>query len=166
MINQEVSVTMEPHDFRTSINLYFIIFYFRKITNGTCQFNFEDLNKTVRAAYTFCGIFSLIFLIITMFVYFSLPTLKNLPGKIVLSNVTSILLTTKLLIIIYNVQKHDPHFEGQETFAEGEFLILVPSYLCLGLGYALYYTGISMFCWMSVMCIDLCWTLARATIPR
>ena len=43
---------------------------------------------------------------------------------------------------------------------------LVPSYLCLGLGYALYYTGISMFCWMSVMCIDLCWTLARATIPR
>ena len=74
------------------------------MTNGTCQFNFEDLNKTVRAAYTFCGIFSLIFLIITMFVYFSLPTLKNLPGKIVLSNVTSILLTTKLLIIIYNVQ--------------------------------------------------------------
>ena len=101
-----------------------------------------------------------------MFVYFSLPTLKNLPGKIVLSNVTSILLTTKLLIIIYNVQKKQDHFEGQETLAEGEFLILVPSYLCLGLGYALYYTGISMFCWMSVMCIDLCWTLARATIPR
>ena len=132
---------MEDWVFRLGINLYFIIFYFRKITNGTCQFNFEDLNKTVRAAYTFCGIFSLIFLIITMFVYFSLPTLKNLPGKIVLSNVTSILLTTKLLIIIYNVQKHDPHFEGQETLAEGEFLILVPSYLCLGLGYALYYTG-------------------------
>ena len=38
------------------------------------------------------------------------------------------------------VQKQD-HFEGQETLAEGEFLILVPSYLCLGLGYALYYTG-------------------------
>ena len=151
---------------RKAFSVLFILdLFFRKITNGTCQFNFEDLNKTVRAAYTFCGIFSLIFLIITMFVYFSLPTLKNLPGKIVLSNVTSILLTTKLLIIIYNVQKQD-HFEGQETLAEGEFLILVPSYLCLGLGYALYYTGISMFCWMSVMCIDLCWTLARATIPR
>ena len=59
-----------------------------------------------------------------MFVYFSLPTLKNLPGKIVLSNVTSILLTTKLLIIIYNVQKKQDQFEGQETLAEGEFLIL------------------------------------------
>ena len=144
---------------------------YRRMNNETCRFDFEDLNKTIRAAYSFCGVFSLIFLIITMFVYMTLPSLKNLHGKIVLSNVSSILLTTKLLLIIYNVQKQDNFEESlqnrqEELEKEGEFLILVPSYLCLGLGYALYYTGISMFCWMSVMCIDLCWTFARATIPR
>ena len=128
------------------------LYIFRRLNNATCRFDFEDLNKTIRAAYTFCGVFSLIFLIITMFVYMTLPSLQNLHGKIVISNVASVLLTTKLLIIIYNVQKKD-HFEGQEGLIRGEFLILVPSYLCLGLGYGLYYTGISMFCWMSIMCI-------------
>ena len=84
---------------------------FRRLNNGTCRFDFEDLNKTIRAAYTFCGVFSLIFLIITMFVYMTLPSLQNLHGKIVISNVASVLLTTKLLIIMYNVHKKD-HFEG------------------------------------------------------
>ena len=136
------------------------------MNNETCRFDFEDLNKTIRAAYSFCGVFSLIFLFITMFVYMTLPSLKNLHGKIVLSNVTSILLTTKLLLIIYNVKKQDNFEESLQKREEEEFLILVPSCVCVGLGYALYYTGISMFCWMSVMCIDLCWTFARATIPR
>lgn len=94
-----------------------------------------------------------------MFVYMTLPHLKNLHGKIVLSNVASILFTTILLVLIYNVQQEN------ENVTE-EFLVFVSPTLCLGLGYALYYTGISMFCWMSVMCIDLCWTFARATIPR
>ena len=79
-------------------------YIFRRLNNDTCRFDFEDLNKTIRAAYTFCGVFSLIFLIITMFVYMTLPSLQNLHGKIVISNVASVLLTTKLLIIIYNVQ--------------------------------------------------------------
>ena len=143
-----------------------------KTTNGTCRdADLIKFNKRVRAAYTFCGLFSLVFLLITMFVYMTLPNLKNLHGKIVLSNVTSILFTTMLLVVIYNVRKNTPEKEEakrndsvEET--EGEFLITVPAAVCLGLGYLLYYTGISMFCWMSVMCIDLCWTFARATIPR
>lgn len=136
-----------------------------KTTEGTCRD--EDLlhfNKKVRSAYTFCGLISLVSLLITMFVYLTLPSLKNLHGKIVLSNVTSILFTTLLLIIIYNVKKKE---NNEELVAEHtEFLVLVPLQVCVGLGYSLYYTGISMFCWMSVMCTDLCWTFARATIPR
>ena len=116
-----------------------------------------NFNQKVRGAYTFCGLFSLVFLLITMFIYTTLPKLKNLHGKIVLSNVFSIFITTVLLVMTYNVQNTD------ET---EEFLIFVPSYVCIGLGYCLYYAGISMFCWMSVMCTDLCWTFARATIPR
>ena len=117
----------------------------------------SNFNQKVRTAYTFCGLFSLVFLIITMFIYMTLPKLKNLHGKIVLSNVFSIFITTILLVMTYNVQNTD---ESEE------FLIFVPSYVCIGLGYCLYYAGISMFCWMSVMCTDLCWTFARATIPR
>jgi uncharacterized membrane protein len=135
--------------------------------NGTCwDKDLVNFNKKLRSAYTFCGLFSLVFLIITLFVYITLPTLNNLHGKIVMSNVTSILITTLLLILIYNVQKANEVDEVNNYNTEEEFFIIVPSSVCAGLGYALYYAGISMFCWMSVMCIDLCWTFARATIPR
>ena len=93
----------------------------------------EDLvafNKRLRTAYTLCGLFSLVFLVITMFVYITLPSLKNLHGKIVLSNVTSVLLTTVLLVLIYNVHKNDLGLE---------FVILVPASICHGLGYRYYY---------------------------
>ena len=93
----------------------------------------------------------------------TLPKLKNLHGKIVMCNVTSVLITTILLVLIYNVHKKP---EDSLTEDSSEFLIFVPPYVCSGLGYSLYIAGLSMFCWMSVMCIDLCWTFARATIPR
>ena len=132
---------------------------------GTCHDKYlVKFNKALRAVYSFCGIFSLAFLLITIFVYMTLPSLKNLHGKIVLSNVFSILLTTIFLVVIYNVQKDQEGHKGQ--ISEGEFLILIPAPACRALGYILYYTGISMFCWMSVMCIDLCWTFGRAKIPR
>ena len=41
-----------------------------------------DFNKKLPTVYTYCGLFSLIFLIITLFVYMTLPRLKNLHGKI------------------------------------------------------------------------------------
>lgn len=37
---------------------------------------------------------------------------------------------------------------------------------CKVVAYLVYYLGISMFFWMSVMCFDLCWTFVRARIPR
>ena len=130
----------------------------KTITNSSIlQCLNPNFNQKVRTAYTFCGLFSLVFLIITMFIYMTLPKLKNLHGKIVLSNVFAITITTFLLVLMYNVQTLD---ESEE------FLIYVPKFVCIGLGFCLYYAGISMFCWMSVMCTDLCWTFARATIPR
>ena len=43
-----------------------------------------------------------------------------------------------------------------------EFLLDIPTLPCKCVGYAIYYLGISMFHWMSVMCFDLCWTFARS----
>ena len=62
---------------------------------------------------------------------------------------------------MYNVK---PGSGSQQT--SEEFWILDSPLICSGLGYSLYISGISMFCWMSVMCIDLCWTFAGAKIPR
>ena len=50
---------------------------------GTCRDKYLlDFNKKLPTVYTYCGLFSLIFLIITLFVYITLPRLKNLHGKI------------------------------------------------------------------------------------
>ena len=135
-----------------------------KTLEGTCgDKDLVNFNQKLRTAYTYLGLFSVIFLVITLFVYCTLPRLKNLHGKIVICNVTSILITTTLLILIYNVHRQS---EGGFSVNTSEFLIFVPPLACSGLGYALYIAGLSMFCWMSVMCIDLCWTFARKTIPR
>ena len=81
--------------------------------------------------------------------------------SLVICNVTSVLITTILLVLMYNVK---PGSGSQQT--SEEFWILDSPLICSGLGYSLYIAGISMFCWMSVMCIDLCWTFAGAKIPR
>lgn len=139
-----------------------------KTTDGTCQDkDLLNFNKNVRFAYTFCGLFSIVFLIITLYVYLTLPSLKNLQGKIVLSNIASILCTTFLLIITYNVKKKEYNDdEKEEDEQKAAFPILIPPQVCIALGYSLYYSGISMFCWMSVMCADLCWTFAIAKVAR
>ena len=54
-------------------------------------------------AFTVLGVISLIFLLLTFYVYISLPDLYNLHGKIVLSNVVSAFLVTLYLIIVFNI---------------------------------------------------------------
>ena len=54
-------------------------------------------------AFTVLGVISLIFLLLTFYVYISLPDLYNLHGKIVLSNVVSVFLVTLYLIIVFNI---------------------------------------------------------------
>ena len=54
-------------------------------------------------AFTVMGVISLVFLLITLYVYSAVPDLYNLHGKIVISNVVSIFLVTLYLIIVFNI---------------------------------------------------------------
>ena len=103
-------------------------------------------NREYHMLFTTLGIISLIFLIITFIVYVSIPDLFNLHGKIVVSNVTSIFLVTSYILIVYNVT-------------------LTSSALCVIIGYFGYFVSISMFGWMTVICLDLCWTFCRSIRP-
>ena len=52
--------------------------------------------------FTFLGVISQIFLVITFLVYVVIPDLNNMHGKIVLSNVVSMFVVTLYLLIVYN----------------------------------------------------------------
>ena len=120
----------------------------------------RNLTHHFRIAYVCGGCISCVFLAVTFYVYVRLPSLRNLHGKIVLFNVVSILLTTLLLVMLFNVRPAIPNTP------EAPFIIDLNPALCKTLGYLTYYSGIAMFCWMSVMCFDLGWTFVRAKIPR
>ena len=74
-----------------------------------------------------------------MAVYAALPSLRNLPGKIVFSNVLAVAATTIMLLINYNVRS-----------------LNLKAISCKVVGHLTYYFGIAMFCWMTIMCFDLC----------
>ena len=96
-------------------------------------------NSVFHLFFTILGFISIVFLAITCIVYVSIPKLFNLHGKIVVSNVTSIFLVTTYILIVYNIN--------------------VTNHLsCVLLGYFGYFASISMFGWMTVICLDLCWT--------
>ena len=82
--------------------------------------------------FTVLGVISLVFLLVTLIVYVTVPDLFNLHGKIVVSNVSSIFLVTSYLLIVYNA----PIPQGSMS--------------CAVLGYAGYYTSMAMFAWMTV----------------
>ena len=98
--------------------------------------------------YTISGCISCFFLFITFLVYFLLPELNNLHGKIVLSNVFSIFFFTAFLLLVFN------------------FTHLLSDFFCQIVGYSLYFFSISMFFWMTIMSVDLCLTVIRANIAR
>ena len=74
-----------------------------------------------------------------MGVYVALPSLRNLPGKIVLSNVIAVTAATIMILINYNVVS-----------------LKVEQTSCKIVGHLVYYFGIAMFTWMTIMCFDLC----------
>ena len=88
-------------------------------------------------------------------------------GRIVIANVSSISLTTFFLVVLYNVKSgSELDIAPENDIPNEEFFVEISHSTCQALGYSLYCVGISMFCWMSVMCFDLFWTFARTTIPR
>lgn len=125
----------------------------------------HNLESAFRLVYIICGSFSALFLMITALIYVSLPHLRNLHGKLVLSNVISIFLTTLVLLFLFNVapQSMQP---APHSPRHAEFLIFLRDRDCKLVGYAVYYLGICMFVWMTIMCVDACWTFAMAKIPK
>ena len=64
---------------------------------------FQDTSRKYQIAFTVLGVISLVFLLVTFYVYKAVPDLYNLHGKIVISNVVSIFLVTLYLIIVFNI---------------------------------------------------------------
>ena len=103
--------------------------------------------ETVRLANTISVGISCFFLLITLVVYIKLPELHNLQGKIVLSNILSILLVSLYLCLVY-------HLTNQLTPPQ-----------CRALGYLGYFATISMFSWMTIMSYDLFRTFQHPRLP-
>jgi hypothetical protein len=97
---------------------------------------------------TLSGLISCVFLIITFLVYIIVPELNNLHGKIVISNVFAIFMSTVFILCVYNFSDY------------------LHGLVCKITGYGGYFFTISMFSWMTIMSFDLCWTFIRAKIPR
>ena len=103
--------------------------------------------RTVRLANTISGTVSCVFLLITFLVYIKLPEFNNLHGRIVLSNIVSILLVTLYLTVVYHL-----------SFPLSDFA-------CQALGYLGYFFTMAMFSWMTIMSFDLCWTFRNSSPP-
>ena len=128
---------------------------------GVCSNNDLDLNKMsqhLRFWLTVAGLVSLVFLLFTLYFYSALPDLRNFQGIIICAYIMSIILTTSLLIVIYNVRIQELKVEEEEGELREEYFLAISGSTCRLIGYSFYFAGILMFCWMSVLCFDLFWT--------
>ena len=92
-----------------------------------------------KAIYTALGAVSILAIILLIIVYSTLPGMRNLHGKILMSCAFSTLLATLYLIIVYN-------YESSCTLG------------CTVLGYFGLFSNLSMFSWMTIMCLNMVWT--------
>ena len=116
-----------------------------KAANATsCLGDYENILRMVN---TVSGSISCVLLAITFLVYSFVPELDNLHGKIVLSNVFTIFFLTAYLLLVYNI-------------------FHIPAPICTIVGYIGYFLTMAMFCWMTIMSFDLCWTFIRAKVPN
>ena len=129
----------------------------KKFEPEGCSFEVDlnVMNRHVRFWLTLAGFVSIFFLLLTLLFYTTLPDLCNYQGRIIRAYLLSILLTTVLLIVIYNVKLEST--EAVSHPAE-EFFFGISENVCKLIGYSLYFAVILMFCWMSVLCFDLFWT--------
>ena len=95
-----------------------------------------DVAKSI---YTALGAISVLALLLTIIVYSVLPGMRNLHGKILMSCALSTLLATLYLMIVYNYES---------TCSTG----------CAVLGYFGLFSNLSMFSWMTIMCLNMVWT--------
>ncbi len=93
------------------------------------------------------------------FCYFFLgdPELRNFQSVIICTYIFSIFFTTLVIVILYNVKVD---FKPEDPVEGSEFFVSISESTCQHLGFCLYFSGILMFCWMSILCFDLFWTFA------
>ena len=111
------------------------------IDDGNCHSIYQ--NDILREINTCCGVIGCIFLILTLVVYIIVPELNNMHGKIVLNNIIANILQTCYLIAVFN------------------FTHAMSDDVCKVVGYLGYFFTILMFCWTSILSVDLCLTLYR-----
>ena len=93
-------------------------------------------DELVKIMFTMFGTVSLVSLCIVFLVYWFIPNFQNIHGMIVRNNAISIALLTSFLLIVFNAKLYNNVF-------------------CRIIGYFGYYSSISMFSWMTIMCFDL-----------
>ena len=130
---------------------------------NTCsrEFDMVKFYRTLRIVYTITGLFSLFFLGLTIFLYMTLPSLNNFHCKLMSLNLLFIFLTTFLLILQFNIQPASRQHLNQE-----EFFLHTPLSLCAFFGYLLFFTGVSKFFLMTVVCFDLYWMFSHLKKPE
>ena len=96
-----------------------------------------------KAIYTVLGAISVLAILLTIIVYSVLPGMRNLHGKILMSCAFSTLLATLYLMIVYNNE-----LELESSCSLG----------CTVLGYFGLFSNLSMFSWMTIMCLNMVWT--------
>ncbi len=130
----------------------------KKLTLSSDNDATEDHNETnqkLRFWLTVSGFISILSLLLTLFFYKTLPDLYNFQGHIVCCYIFSMLITTTLLIAIYNVKLE---VQTEEPNPEQEFFFSISLTGCRTIGYLLYFSVMLMFTWMSILCFDLFWT--------
>ncbi|XP_023334178.1 uncharacterized protein LOC111705760 isoform X2 [Eurytemora carolleeae] len=89
---------------------------------------------------------SIVCLVVTIIVYISLPSLQTIHGKIIISNSIAVILVMFFFILSLSVGN------------------ISGSLSCILLGYIIYYSSLSMFIWMSIMCADILLTFMNPSI--
>ncbi|XP_065215072.1 G-protein coupled receptor Mth2-like [Planococcus citri] len=95
-----------------------------------------DTIDAVPLIYTLCLGVSIMFLLLTFLIYCSIQSLRNLPGKILLGYVASLLATNIFYVVI-------------------QLLLITEGTFCMCSAYAMQFAFLASFFWMNVMCFDL-----------
>ena len=114
----------------------------KNITTTNDTEHYYHLGLKQKMIYNTSLTISILSLLVTFFIYLVLPDFKTLHGRIVLNNIISVTCMTIYLLIVYNFQN-------------------LSRILCIFVGYSGYFSSLSMFTWMTIMCIDLYFTFSK-----
>ena len=115
------------------------------ITISCAQRKIDFPLKVTKIVFSLFSILSLFCLFILFWIYWVIPKFNNLHGKIVLGNVSSVMLLTTFFLIIFNFRIDN-------------------DYVCKIVGYFGYFSTISMFSWMTIMCFDIFITFTHLSL--